>query len=88
MPKSESHIMTEYKPNFQQQTKKRELLQIKKVEGLLKVLEECKKHGALCLTDVYKLDELNEKEIQLEASYLKKRLLLKYVSNETSMGSF
>ena len=61
----------------------------KKVEGLLKVLEECKKHGGpLCRAAVYKLDELNEKEIQLEASYLKKQLLLKYVSNEKSMGSF
>ena len=54
-------------------TKAKEKMNRKKVEGLLKVLEECKKHGGpFCPADVYKLDKLNEKEIQLEASYLKK----------------
>ena len=53
----------------------KENLKQKKVEGLLKVLEECKKHGGpLCPADIHKLDELNEKQIQLEASYLKKTI--------------
>ena len=50
----------------------RKIKKMKKNERSLKLLEDCKKHGGpVRLNNISKLDELSEKELVLEVSYLR-----------------
>ena len=75
--------MIEMEKEFTEQVKAVELMAVKakenakrkKAENVIRILEECKKHGGpLTVSDINKLDNLSDKQVETEAAYLKKTI--------------